>query len=124
MRNKITITFATPAVLLDFTSFLYRVSFLSDYKLNSDLIRHFERTGTFTVSAGVRSWSRLFMYLETLDESYFNNRYGMLIFSIYVSLRNLPEFAFLQITDRLENDPFFEKKKLFESCMNGITNFE
>lgn len=123
MRKKITIKFATPFLLLDFTGFLYQASFITDYQKNSDLIRHFERTDVFSVTAGIRSWTRLFMYLDELDEATFNNKYGMQIFAIFIYLHNLPEFSYLNITDRLQNDPFQEKKKLFETCMMGLTDF-
>lgn len=127
MDDHIQVSFAAPAVVLDFLSFIYRLSFIDEWKTATNTMDGFYRTGMFTVAAPVGSWVRLFKAMKTLDSSYFSNRVGLLAFAVFVQFRPFaPEFE--QFSDMPDfasmDDPVLIKKGLFAYEMDKITFIE
>lgn len=127
MAKTVSISFVAPAVLLDFLAFLYRLSFV-DGKYDPSFVPpiwDWKRISEFEVATHLFHLRNLFKSLDELDEHYFHTRQGMLVFSVYVSLRNHPAIEDIVLKDRVsENDPVLEKRKLFEACMNDITDIQ
>lgn len=124
---NLSFSFEAPQVVNEFILFLVRKTFVDDYmregKLTGlDLVSGFKRTGVFSIEAPVEKWKKLFLYLDQMEDFEFSTRSGMIIFSLYVNVKNMDEFSDLVIKDRspLEDDPILEKKRLFEACMRLV----
>ena len=128
MEEKyIKISFAAPAVVLNFLSFLYRITFIDEWQKNKGLMNNFYRSGTFSVTAPVSTWVAFFNTVKGLNPVYFHDRIGLLVFAVYLQIRKFDE-AFDTIKDMPDfvsmDDPILIKKGLFEIEMTNITNIE
>lgn len=126
-EKYIQVSFAAPAAVLDFLSFIYRLAFIDEWKSASGIIGGFYRTSMFSIAAPVNSWVELFKVMRDLDSTYFSNRVGLLAFAVFVQIRtydsefeqfeNMPDFASI-------DDPVLIKKGLFVYEMDNITFVE
>ena len=128
MEDKyIKVSFAAPAVVLNFLSFLYRITFIDEWQKNKGLMTGFFRAGTFSVAAPVSSWVALFNTVKSLNPIYFHDRIGLLVFAVYLQIRKFDD-AFDTIKDMPDfvstDDPILIKKGLFEIEITNITNIE
>ena len=123
----IKVSFAAPAVVLDFLSFIYRITFIDEWQKNYGTMDGFYRVDMFSIAAPVTSWANLFNHMKQLDPVYFHDRIGLLAFSVFMQIRkfdkvlesieDMPDFVNI-------NDPVLLKKGLFEIEMTKITNVE
>ena len=118
------VSFASPAVANDFLSYIFREQFVlanPEAKKEKGLIGGFERVSPFEVKAPEENWKRLFRYFKNVTPNAVNHRNGMLIFCIYMNIRNFKtmknfEFDF----DPFVDDVVLEIRRLFEACMGDI----
>ena len=128
MEEKyIRVSFAAPAVVLNFLSFLYRITFIDEWQKNKGLMNNFYRSGTFSVAAPVSAWVAFFNTVKGLNPVYFHDRIGLLVFAVYLQISKFDD-AFDTIKDMPDfvstDDPILIKKGLFEIEMTNITNIE
>ena len=128
MEEKyIRVSFAAPAVVLNFLSFLYRITFIDEWQKNKGLMNNFYRSGTFSVAAPVSAWVDFFNTMKGLNPVYFHDRIGLLVFAVYLQISKFDD-AFDAIKDMPDfvstDDPILIKKGLFEIEMTNITNIE
>lgn len=123
----IKVSLAAPAAVLDFLSFLYRVTFINEWQDNKGLLDGFYRVGMFSIAAPVSSWEKLFLAMKRLDPIYFHDRIGLLVFATFLQVRKFDQ-TFENIQDMPDfvnlNDPVLLKRGLFEIEMANITNVE
>ena len=124
------VSFASPAVANDFLSYMFREQFILANPLAKDkgigcLIDGFERVSPFEVKAPERKWKNLFQYFKNVTPSAVNHRTGMLIFCVYMNMRNFKSMkGFEYDFDPFADDVVLERRKLFEACMDDIVNVE
>ena len=128
MEEKyIRVSFAAPAVVLNFLSFLYRITFIDEWQKNKGLMNNFYRSGTFSITAPVSAWVAFFNTVKGLNPVYFHDRIGLLVFAVYLQISKFDD-AFDTIKDMPDfvstDDPILIKKGLFEIEMTNITNIE
>ena len=129
MESKhLQISFAAPPLVLDFLSFVYRITFVDNWKSHPNLINGFYRTSEFSIAAPLDSWIRLFTAMRDLDRGIYVNRCALLAFAIYLQSRNLHKDL------HIDNMPDFVSGEdvpisislvmstgLFEQCMQDVT---
>lgn len=122
----IKVSFAAPAAVLDFLSFVYRITFIDEWTNNKRLMDGFYRAGMFSISAPVESWKKLFFAMKRLDPIYFHDRVGLLVFATFLQVRKFDRTLDIQdMPDFVNiNDPVLIKRGLFEIEMMNITNVE
>ena len=126
-NHFVKVSFASPAVVLDFLSFLYRLAFIDEWEDCQWLMNGFYRVDLFSVAAHTSAWLKLFDRMQHLNPIYFNNRIGLLVFAVFMQVRKfdksfeaidkMPDFVSI-------NDPVLIKKGLFEIAMDTITDVE
>ena len=125
--NYIKVSFAAPATVLDFLSFLYRITFINEWVTNRLTMDGFYRVDMFSVAAPVGSWEVLFQRMKRLDPVYFNDRIGLLVFAVFLQVRKFdPVLEGIEgVPDFVnENDPILIKRGLFEVESGKIISVE
>lgn len=122
--NFYSVQFAGPGVANDFLVYIFREQFLvasEQAKENGGLINGFVRVNLMKVEAPADQWKRLFKYFQDVTPEAVNHRAGMLVFAIYMNMRNFKSMAGFDFSlDPFENDIVLEKRRLFEACMDDI----
>lgn len=116
--------FVSPAVANDCLAYIFREQFYvanEKAKELGGLIADFERISPFAVKAPAVRWRRLFNYFQTETPNAVDHRQGMLIFALYMNMRNFKTMVNFEFDlDPFKNDIVLERKRLFEACMNDI----
>ena len=120
------VSLAAPALVLDFSAFVFKKTFISDWEHNKGLMDGWYRSGTFSISAPLSGWCKLFTEMSKMDSAAYHDRIAILALSIYTQMRNYdPAISAINMPDFIgEDDPVLLKRGLFEIEMLNITNIE
>ena len=125
------ISFIAPALVLDFLSFVYRITYVDHWKTQPNLMDGFYRTDDFSIAARVSSWESLFFAMTKLSNEIYMNRNALLAFAVYVQTRNLdPKFSEINMPDFISGENATSDIAasmsigIFESCMDAISTTE
>lgn len=127
-EKHLCVSFASPALVLDILSFVYRISFVDHWKTYPNLMNGFYRTSDFSIAAKISSWKALFSAMSKLGNEVYMNRNALLAFAVYVQVRNMESgFSSIQMPDFASGEgatsdiAAMMSTGIFESCMGSIT---
>ncbi len=120
------VSLAAPALVLDFSAFIFKQAFINDWEHNKGLMDGWYRSGMFSISAPLNGWCKLFTAMSKMDSATYHDRVAILALSIYTQMRNYDSaISAIDMPDFInEDDPVLLKKGLFEIEMMNITNIE
>lgn len=127
-ENYLQVSFASPALVLDLLTFIFRLSFIDHWNKYPNRMEGFYRTSDFSITAPVCSWTDLFTAMAELPNEVYMNRNALLAFAVYVQSRNLdkrldvPSMPDFVAGEQASSDIAASMSvAIFEACMADIT---